>query len=153
LAIQQSDAKRLVAYSSIAHVGLIAAGVFINSAAGLQGATIQMVNHGINVVGMFFILDVIERRMKTREIASLGGIINNAPIFSIFFVIIMLGNIALPLTNGFVGEFILLKSVYDYNAWLAALAGLSVILGAVYTLRTYQRVMLGESNSVTVTFT
>lgn len=153
LAIQQADAKRLVAYSSIAHVGLIAAGVFVNSTASLQGATIQMVNHGINVVGMFFILDIIERRMNTREIASLGGIINKAPMLSVFFVIIMLGNVALPLTNGFIGEFILLKSVFDYNVWLAALAGLSVILGAVYTLRTYQRVMLGETNATTENFT
>ncbi len=152
LAIQQSDAKRLVAYSSIAHVGLIAAGVFVNSNLGSEGAVVQMINHGINVVGMFFILDIIERRTKTREIASLGGIINSAPIFAVFFVIIMLGNIALPLTNGFVGEFMLLKSVYDFNVWLGALAGLSVILGAVYTLRTYQRVMLGDSNALTATF-
>lgn len=153
LAIQQSDAKRLVAYSSIAHVGLIAAGVFVNSEAGTQGAVIQMINHGINVVGMFFVLDIIERRTKTREIASLGGIIHHAPVFAVFFVIIMLGNIALPLTNGFVGEFILLKSVFDRNMYLGALAGLSIILGAVYTLRTYQRVMLGDSNALTATFT
>ncbi|MFN8436667.1 MAG: NADH-quinone oxidoreductase subunit M [Cytophagales bacterium] len=153
LAIQQSDAKKLVAYSSIAHVGLIAAGVFVNSSAGLEGATIQMINHGINVVGMFFVLDVIERRMNTREIASLGGIINKAPLFAVFYVIIMLGNVALPLTNGFVGEFILLKSLFDYSAWLAFAAGLSVILGAVYSLRTYQRVMLGETNSLTEQFT
>ncbi|RCH54602.1 NADH-quinone oxidoreductase subunit M [Mucilaginibacter hurinus] len=153
IAFNQKDGKRLIAYSSIAHVGLIAAGIFSFSVEGIQGAMIQMLNHGINVVGLFFIWDIISRRLQTREIANLGGIAKVAPLFSIAFLIILLGTVALPLTNGFIGEFLLLKSVYNYSIWLAAVAGLTIIFGAVYMLRMYKNTMQGETNALTATFT
>ena len=153
LAIQQKDMKRLIAYSSIAHVGLIAAGLFAVNEQSLQGAVIQMFAHGINVVGLFFIIDIIESRTGTRDIASLGGIINKAPKLGVLFVIIMLGSVALPLTNGFPGEFLLLNGIFQYHAFLGAVAGLTIILGAVYMLKMYQNVMLGEVNSITENFT
>lgn len=153
LALVQKDFKRLIAYSSIAHVGLITAGVFSLNLQGLQGAMVQMLAHGVNAVGLFFIADIIERRMKTREMASLGGFANNNPLFTILFMIVLLGAVALPLTNGFVGEFLLLNGVYQYSAWMAAVCGLTVILGAVYMLRSYQKVMLGEPHPRSVEFT
>lgn len=152
IAFTQNDIKRLIAYSSIAHVGLISAGIFVWNVQGLQGAMIQMLNHGINVVGMFFIADILIRRLNTRDITQMGGIAKPAPILAITFLIILLGTVALPLTNGFVGEFLLLMGVYNYNIWLAAISGLTIIFGAVYMLRMYQKVMLGPVNSSTAVF-
>ena len=152
IAFTQNDIKRLIAYSSIAHVGLISAGIFAWNLQGLQGAMIQMLNHGINVVGMFFIADILIRRMNTREMSQMGGIAKPAPILAITFLIVLLGTVALPLTNGFVGEFLLLMGVYNHNIWLAAVSGLTIIFGAVYMLRMYQKVMLGPVNSSTSIF-
>jgi NADH-quinone oxidoreductase subunit M len=152
IAIAQKDFKRLIAYSSIAHVGLIAAGILAGNVQGVQGSMIQMISHGVNVVGLFFIADMIERRLGTRDISSLGGIRNLNSQFSVLFLIILLGSVALPLTNGFIGEFLLINGVYQYSAWMAAFAGLTVILGAVYMLRSYQSIMLGETNAVTYVF-
>lgn len=152
IAFTQNDIKRLIAYSSIAHVGLISAGIFAWNMQGLQGAMIQMLNHGINVVGMFFVADIIIRRMNTRDLDQLGGIAKPAPKLAIAFLIIVLGTVALPLTNGFIGEFLLLMGVYNYNIYFAALAGLTIILGAVYMLRMYQKVMLGVTNERTTVF-
>ncbi|TDG37245.1 NADH-quinone oxidoreductase subunit M [Pedobacter changchengzhani] len=158
IAFTQKDAKRLVAYSSIAHVGLISAGIFasfnigIAGQQGMQGAMMQMLSHGINVVGLFFILDIIFSRLKTNKIEDLGGIAKSAPQLSIVFLIIVLGTIALPGTNGFIGEFLLLMGVYNYGIWAAAIAGLTIIFGAVYMLRMYQNVMLGKTNELTVGF-
>jgi NADH-quinone oxidoreductase subunit M len=153
IAFRQTDGKRLIAYSSIAHVGLIAAGVLAWNIQGLQGAMIQMLNHGLEVVGLFFIWDIIQRQLKTRDISELGGIAKVAPQFSIMFLIIVLGSVALPLTNGFIGEFLLLNGVYRYNMWMAIVSGLTIILGAVYMLRVYKNVMQGETNALTVLFT
>jgi NADH-quinone oxidoreductase subunit M len=153
IAFTQKDVKRLVAYSSISHVGLIAAGIFVWNVQGLQGAMIQMLNHGINVVGMFFVLDIIIRRLGTREMHAMGGIAKSAPQLAITFLIVLLGSVALPLTNGFIGEFLLLMGLYQYNLWAAAIAGLTIIFGAVYMLRAYQHIMLGESTKATAAFT
>ena len=152
IAFNQKDLKRLIAYSSIAHVGLIGAGVFVFNAQALQGAMIQMLSHGVNVFALFYIIYLIESRTGTREINILGGIVHSAPKFAIVFTIIMMGSIALPLTNGFVGEFLLLAGLYQYSAIATAFAGLTIILGAVYMLRMYQRVMLGEANNLTSAF-
>ncbi len=152
IAFTQKDAKRLLAYSSISHVGLIAAGIFTISIQGLQGSMIQMLSHGINVVGLFFVFDIIATRLKTNNINELGGLAKVAPQLAITFLILMLGAIALPGTNGFIGEFLLLLSVYSYNAWLGAIAGLTIIFAAVYMLRAYQKMMLGETNALTSTF-
>jgi NADH-quinone oxidoreductase subunit M len=152
IAVKQSDLKRLIAYSSIAHVGLIAAGVLAWNKAGVQGSLIQMLNHGINVVGLFFVVDLIERRIGTRTLADMGGIARSAPKFAALFMIVMLGSVAVPLTNGFPGEFLLLNGVWNYNVWLGAVAGLTIIFGAVYMLRAYGLAMFGEANRETAQF-
>jgi NADH-quinone oxidoreductase subunit M len=146
IAIQQRDMKRLIAYSSFAHVGLMAAGVFSISVNGLQGALIQMLAHGINVVGLFYVIDIIQTRTKSRYLDQLGGISQTSPHFSVYFMILLLGSVALPLTNGFVGEFLLLSSVFHYDAWLGAIAGLTIILGSVYMLRMFQKAMFGTKS-------
>ena len=152
IAFTQTDGKRLVAYSSIAHVGLIAAGIFSWGFQGVQGALIQMLSHGINVIGLFFVWDIIESRLNTRDINNLGGIAKSAPKFALAFLIVVLGTVALPLTNGFIGEFFLLNSVFQSSVWLMAIAGLTLIFGAVYMLRMYKKVMQGETNSLTSVF-
>ena len=152
IAIVQTDFKRLIAYSSIAHVGLISAGILAWNQQGVQGALVQMVSHGINVVGLFLIADILLRNAGTQDSSKLGGIRNINPQFAVLFLIVLLGSVALPLTNGFVGEFLLIAGVYQYSAWLAAFAGLTVILGAVYMLRSYQAIMLGEANELTKKF-
>lgn len=152
IAVKQSDFKRLIAYSSIAHVGLIAAGVLAWNKMGVQGSLIQMLNHGINVVGLFFIVDLIERRMGTRMLADLGGIAKSAPRLAVLFMIVMLGAVAVPLTNGFPGEFLLLNGVWNYNNWMGLIAGLTIIFGAVYMLRAYGLVMFGAPNAQTSHF-
>ncbi|MEO6167063.1 MAG: NADH-quinone oxidoreductase subunit M, partial [Chitinophagales bacterium] len=144
IAWRQQDLKRLIAYSSIAHVGLIAAGVFSVNSAGLQGAMIQMFNHGVNVVAVFFMVDIIETRYGTRLMDDLGGIAGQMKKFGVLFIIVLLGSVGLPLTNGFIGEFLLLMGVYQHNAWAAAFAGLTLVLGAVYMFRFYRNVFLGE---------
>lgn len=153
IALVQKDYKRMIAYSSIAHVGLIAAGVFSMNIQGLQGATIQMLAHGINVVGLFLIADIMMVKLHTRNLDELGGIANTQRTFAILFVIIMLGSVALPLTNGFVGEFLLLNGIFIHNGMMAAFAGLTVILGAVYMLRSYQSIMLGNESEASRKFT
>ncbi len=153
IAIRQNELKRLIAYSSLAHVGLIAAGVFSGTFYGLEGAMIQMISHGVNIFGLFFCYEIIVRRTKTGEISSLGGIAVRAPVFAVFFMIILLGSISLPLTNSFIGEFLLLLGVFEYNSYLAAIAGLTIILGAVYMLWMYQRTMYGEVKEATTGFT
>lgn len=152
IAFKQQDVKRLVAYSSIAHVGLIGAGIFAWNVQGVQGAMIQMINHGISVVGLFFILDILAQRLGTRDLGAMGGIAKPAPVLAIFFLIIVMGAVGLPLTNGFVGEFLLLIGVYEYGIWYALFGGLTLILGAVYMLRMYQKAMLGETNPQTSGF-
>lgn len=149
LAIIQKDLKRLIAYSSIAHVGLIAAGIFTMNKIGLQGAMIQMVSHGIVIVGLFYVIDIIIARTSTQEIASLGGIRLSAPRFNSVFVIILLGSVALPLTSGFVGEFLLINAVFRFSAVSGTFAALTMIFGAAYMLRSFQITMLGENNAVT----
>ncbi|MEJ5089494.1 NADH-quinone oxidoreductase subunit M [Sphingobacterium faecium] len=152
IAIQQQDAKRLIAYSSIAHVGLISAGVFTWNLTGMSGAMIQMINHGISVVGLFFVLDIIQDRTGSRDLRDLGGIAKQAPRLAIVFLIIIMGAIGLPLTNGFIGEFLLLKGIYEYGIWYAVFGGLTLILGAVYMLRLYQKTMLGTTSERTASF-
>lgn len=152
IAITRSDIKRLIAYSSIAHVGLIAAGIFAGNSNGVQGGIMQMLSHGINVVGLFFIVDILQRRTGTRKIGSMGGIRQQAPFFATAFIILTLGAVALPLTNGFVGEFLLINGIYLYKPAMAAVAGFTIILGAVYMLRTYQRTTLGMPSVETENF-
>ena len=152
IAIVQKDYKRLIAYSSIAHVGLISAGILSMNQQGLQGGVVQMLSHGVNVVGLFLIADILFRKLGTRKMEELGGIRNINPSFAVLFLIVLLGSVALPLTNGFVGEFLLIAGVFSFGKITAAFAGLTVILGAVYMLRSYQKIMLGEANTLTAAF-
>ncbi len=153
MAIAQKDFKRLIAYSSIAHVGLIAAGILSFNLVALQGGVYQMISHGVNAVGLFFIADILIHRYGNRMMTELGGIAHKASLFSVGFMIILLGSIALPLTNGFIGEFMLLNGLFSYSPWLTAFAGLTVIFGAVYMLRAYQNIMLGSEGGPSGEFT
>jgi NADH-quinone oxidoreductase subunit M len=147
IALGQNDLKRLIAWVSIAHVGLISAGAFSLNEIALNGAVIQMISHGINVVGLFIIIDIIQRGFGSRLTEELGGISKANPLLAMLFMIILLGTIALPLTSGFVGEFMLLAGLFKYNAWISFFAGTTVIFSAVYMLTMYQKVMLGTSTA------
>src|SRR6267154_5768431 len=149
IAIVQKDFKRLIAYSSIAHVGLISAGLLTLTVVGMQGAMIQMLSNGIIVFALFYIVEIIDVRTKTRDLSHLGGIRNVAPMLASAFIIVMLGSVALPFTSGFVGEFLLINALVQYKLWIGAVAGLTIILGAVYMLRTFQKSMSGETNALT----
>ena len=152
IAIRQRDMKRLIAYSSFSHVGLMAAGVFSQTETGMQGALIQMLAHGVNVVGMFFVADVIFSRTNTNQLDLLGGITRTTPKLTVYFMIMLLGSVALPLTNGFIGEFLLLHGVFTYNHYLGLAAGFTIIFGAVYMLRMFQKSMFGATSQRTGTF-
>ena len=149
IAIVQDDLKRLVAYSSIAHIGLMSAAVFAGNFNGLQGVVVQMFNHGVNIIGMWIVVELVERELGTRKISALGGLAQKAPVLAILLVVVALANIALPLTNAFVGEFLMFNGLFQFNKWYTAFAGLSIILAAVYTLNMIQKVFLGETNSIT----
>lgn len=154
LAIQQDDLKRLIAYSSIAHVGLMCLAIFVTSEKGMQGVMIQMFNHGINVIGLWIVVELIERQFGTRKISELGGLAQKAPALAILLVVVALANVALPLTNAFVGEFLLFTGVFTSTVSkmgpiFTAVAGLSIILSAVYTLNMIQRVFFGNTNQLT----
>jgi NADH-quinone oxidoreductase subunit M len=149
IAIKQSEIKRLIAYSSFAHMGLMAAAVLTLKVDGVQGAIFQMIAHGFNAVGLFYVAKIIFEKTGSRSLASLGGMTQSAPKLSVMFMIVLLGSVALPLTNGFVGEFLMLKSVFDFNSILGAVAGSSIIFGAVYMLRFFQKTMFGPSNNTT----
>jgi NADH-quinone oxidoreductase subunit M len=143
IAIRQSDIKRIIAFSSFAHIGLIAGGIFTHSIYGMQGALLQMVAHGINVVGLFYVAELIYRRTGTYNIEEMGGLTQKSKSLTIYTMLIVLGSVALPLTNAFVGEFLLLKSIFSSKWWIGLLAGSTIILGAVYTLRMVQKSMFG----------
>jgi proton-translocating NADH-quinone oxidoreductase chain M len=147
VALRQKDLKKLLAYSSLAHVGLIAAGTYTLTIDGLRGAVLQMIAHGFVVVGLFFISEIVFRRYETRTIAEMGGIRTQSPKFASMFLLLVLASVALPTTFNFVGEFTVLYSLSQINVWFAFLGGTTIILGAYYMLKMYQQVMLGETNT------
>ena len=149
IAIMQSDLKRLIAYSSIAHIGLMSAAIFANNEQSMQGVMVQMFNHGINIIGLWMLVEVIQNRINTKNLNEMGGIATYAPKLAIALVIVSFANIALPLTNGFIGEFLMFSGLFQYNPWFAAIAGVAVILAAVYMLRMLQKVIFGEANAQT----
>ena len=156
LAIQQDDLKRLVAYSSIAHIGLMAAAIFSETQSSMQGVMIQMFNHGINIIGLWIVVELIERQLGTRKISELGGLAQKAPAMAILLVTVALANIALPLTNAFIGEFMMFNGIFgsvitQYNKLYTVLAGISIILAAVYTLAMIRKVFFGDTNALTAT--
>ena len=146
VALRQKDLKKLLAYSSLAHVGLIAAGAYTLTLDGLRGAVLQMIAHGFVVVGLFFVSEIIFRRYETRNISEMGGIRAQSPKFTSMFLILVLASVALPSTFNFVGEFMVLYSLSQINVWFALLGGTTIILGAYYMLKMFQHVMLGETN-------
>jgi NADH-quinone oxidoreductase subunit M len=154
IALRQDDMKRLIAYSSIAHMGLMAMAVFAESKSSMQGVMIQMFNHGINIIGLWIVVELIERQMGTRRLSQLGGLAQRAPALAILLVIVALANVALPLTNAFVGEFLMLNGIWnsemaEYTKLFTALAGLGIILSAAYTLRMIQKIFFGPVNDLT----
>ena len=142
--LKQKDIKKFLAYSSLSHVGLIAAGLYSLTIEGFQGAVLQMLSHGIVIVGLFYIVELIYSRYNTYEIKQMGGIRIQDTYFASLFMIIMLASVALPTTFNFIGEFNLLYSLFKVNIWYAVIAGTTIILGAFYMLRMFQKVMLGS---------
>ena len=147
VALRQKDLKKLLAYSSLAHVGLIAAGSYTLTLDGLRGAVIQMIAHGFVIIGLFLVAEIIFRRYETRMIAEMGGIRTQTPKLSSMFMLLVLASVALPSTFNFVGEFTVLYSLSQVNIWFAIIGGMTIILGAYYMLKMFQNVMLGETNS------
>ena len=149
IAMVQDNIKRLIAYSSIAHIGLMCASLFAMNELSVQGMMIQMFNHGINIIGLWIVTDLIERKTGIKQLSQLGGIAAKAPVLTWMLVIIALANIGLPLTNGFVGEFLMFSGLYQVNVWYAAIAGIGIILAAVYTLNMIQKIFFGEVKTST----
>ncbi|PDS25467.1 complex I subunit 4 family protein [Flavobacterium branchiophilum] len=147
VALRQKDLKKLLAYSSLAHVGLIAAGAYSLTLDGLKGAVLQMIAHGFVVVGLFFVAEIIYRRYNTRLISDMGGVRVHAPKFTSLFLILVLASVALPSTFNFVGEFTVLYALFQVNIGYAIFGGLTIILGAYYMLKMFQNVMLGPTNA------
>jgi NADH-quinone oxidoreductase subunit M len=145
IALQQTEIKRLFAWASMAHVSLMAAGIFVWQRGALEGSLQQMFNHGVITLALFYCGSVITTKTGITQMTAMSGIRNNMPSFSGFFLWIVMASIALPLTSGFPGEFIILSTLYQYHPWIAAFAGLGTILGAVYMLRAYHQMMHGNS--------
>lgn len=144
VAIVQDDMKKLVAYSSIAHMGFVTLGLFIFNTAGVEGAIVQMVSHGFVSAAMFLCIGVLYDRMHSRQIVDYGGVINTMPKFVTFFVLFSMANAGLPATSGFVGEFMVIMGAVEYNFWIGLLAATALILGASYSLWMVKRVAFGE---------
>lgn len=143
VAMIQPDMKKLVAYSSVSHMGYVMIGLFSLNAIGVSGALFQMLNHGVSTGALFLLVGMIYERRHTREIADFGGLTKVMPLFAVAFMIITLSSVALPGTNGFVGEFLILLGAWKANHWVAGVSGLGVIFGAAYMLWMFQRVMFG----------
>ena len=144
VALAQSDMKKLIAYSSISHMGFVTLGFFIFNAWGIEGALIQMISHGFISAAMFLCVGVMYDRMHSRQIADYGGVVNTMPKFAAFLMFFAMANCGLPATSGFVGEFMVIMGAMKYNFWIAFLAATTLIFGAAYTLWMYKRVIFGE---------
>ena len=143
VALVQADMKKLVAYSSIAHMGFVTLGFFIFNQLGMQGAIVQMISHGLVSGAMFLCIGVMYDRMHSRQIADYGGVVNTMPKFAALFMLFAMANCGLPATSGFVGEFFVILGAVKYNFWIAFAAGSTLILGASYSLWMYKRVIFG----------
>jgi NADH-quinone oxidoreductase subunit M len=151
IAMVQDNLKKLVAYSSIAHIGLMCASLFTGEEVGVQGVMLQMFNHGINIIGLWIVIDVLERKTGVKQLSKLSGVAHKAPVLTIMLVVIALANIALPLTNAFPGEFLMFSGLFKFNYWYAGVAAIGIILAAVYTLNMIQKVFYGDTNALTET--
>ncbi len=143
VALMQEDMKKLIAYSSVAHMGYVTMGIFALNVEGIQGAIFQMLSHGLVSGALFLCVGIIYDRMHTREIAAYGGLVNNMPKYAVVFLIFTMANVGLPGTSGFIGEFLTLLGVFETNTWVALLAATGVILSAAYALWLYRRVIFG----------
>jgi len=150
VAIVQDDMKKLVAYSSVAHMGFVTLGFFIFNTAGVEGAIVQMVSHGFVSAAMFLCIGVLYDRMHSRQISDYGGVINTMPRFVTFFVFFSMANAGLPATSGFVGEFMVIMGAVQFNFWIGLLAATALILGASYSLWMVKRVAFGDVANVHV---
>jgi NADH-quinone oxidoreductase subunit M len=144
VALVQTDLKKLIAYSSVAHMGFVTLGTFTFATQGIEGAIFQMVSHGIVSAGLFLGVGVLYDRMHTHEISVFGGLVNRMPVFAAIFMVFTLANVGLPGTSGFIGEFLTLLSAFKVSTWVALLATSGVIWSAAYALYVYRRVIFGE---------
>ncbi|MGE5199055.1 MAG: NADH-quinone oxidoreductase subunit M [Rhodospirillaceae bacterium] len=144
VAMAQKDWKRLVAYSSVSHMGMVMLGMFALNPVGLTGSIIQQLNHGISTGALFLLVGVVYERRHTREIAEYGGLSKVMPVYATIFMVMTMSSIGLPTLNGFIGEFLILQGAFIANLWWAVIAGSGVVLGAAYMLWLYQRTMFGK---------
>ncbi len=144
VALAQEDVKKLIAYSSVAHMGFVTMGIFTFTAQGLDGAIFQMLSHGLVSAALFLCVGIVYDRMHTREIAAYGGLVHRMPIYAFCFMVFTMANVGLPGTSGFVGEFLTLLAAFNVNTWVAFFASFGVILSAAYALWLYRRMIFGE---------
>ena len=143
VALVQEDMKKLIAYSSVAHMGFVTMGIFAATTQGVAGGIFQMISHGVVSAALFLCVGVVYDRMHTREIAAYGGLVNRMPLYAAAFMVFTLANVGLPGTSGFVGEFLTLIGTFRVNTWVATLATIGTILSAAYALWLYRKVVLG----------
>jgi NADH-quinone oxidoreductase subunit M len=143
VALVQEDVKKLIAYSSVAHMGFVTMGIFAGNALGIQGAMFQMISHGIVSGALFLCVGVIYDRMHTREISAYGGLVERMPQYAFAFMVFTMANVGLPGTSGFVGEFLTMIGIFQVNTWVAFFAAFGVILSAAYALWLYRKVIFG----------
>ena len=148
IAFRKSNLKMLIAFSSMAHISLMVAAMFVLNTFALQGLLFQAISHGVTIVALFYLASLIKEKTGTIELSQMGGIKLQAPNMALLFLIVVLGSIALPLTAGFVGEFLMIAGIFEQSIWYAAVGGLTMILGAIYMLYAYQRAMLGDKKKV-----
>jgi NADH-quinone oxidoreductase subunit M len=144
VALAQHDMKKLIAYSSVAHMGFVTIGAFTMTKQGIEGSIFVMLSHGVVSAALFIIVGVVYDRMHSREIDVYGGLVERMPSYALIFMIMMMASVGLPGTAGFVGEFLVLVGAFEHSSWLAAFAATGVILGACYMLYLYRRVMFGK---------
>jgi NADH-quinone oxidoreductase subunit M len=143
VALMQDDMKKLIAYSSVAHMGFVTMGIFAMTAQGVQGGIFQMLSHGLVSGALFLCVGVVYDRMHTREIAAYGGLVNRMPVYAAAFMVFTLANVGLPGTSGFVGEFLTLIGTFQVNTWVVFFATTGIILSAGYALWLYRRIIFG----------
>ncbi len=143
VALAQEDMKKLIAYSSVAHMGFVTIGIFTARTQGVEGAIVQMLSHGVISAALFLCVGVVYDRLHSREIARYGGLVHRMPLYAAVFMVFTLGSVGLPGTSGFVGEFLVLVGAFQVNTWLALLATTGIVLGAAYMLYLYRRVIFG----------
>jgi NADH-quinone oxidoreductase subunit M len=143
VALAQEDMKKLIAYSSVAHMGFVTMGIFTVTHQGVEGGIFQMLSHGVVSGALFLCVGVVYDRMHTREISAYGGLVNRMPVYAAFFMIFTLANVGLPGTSGFVGEFLTMLGAFLHNSWIAIFAATGVILSAAYALFLYRRIIFG----------